>query len=108
MKHGAKNRSNTRKILNNTSGGVYVPVRVTVGDSGLCCCTCVTSEFRALICTPLCVDLHERAGPRSGSDVLFQTQIKYIKKYINRIKMHIYNTCAFFILFVFETNLNLI
>ena len=40
-------RVNTRYI--NSRGGVYVPcilhacqVRVTVGDSGLCCCTCVT------------------------------------------------------------------
>ena len=29
-------------------------VRVTAGDSGLCCCTCVTSFERSL--TPLCVD----------------------------------------------------
>ena len=52
-----------------TSGGVYVPckvvckVRVTIGDSGLCCYTCVCYVFRALIsslvhCTgnKLCVE----------------------------------------------------
>ena len=31
-------------------------VRVTIGDSGLCCCVCVTSVERQL--TPLCVDYH--------------------------------------------------
>ena len=42
-----------------TSGGVYVPlylhacqVKVTVGDSGLCCCTCYV--FRALINSLVC------------------------------------------------------
>ena len=42
------------------SGGVYVPciytqceVRVTVGDSGLCCCTSLCYVFRALITSPV-------------------------------------------------------
>ena len=44
-----------------TSGGVYVSCMymhtrwVTVGDSGFCCCACVTSFERWL--TPLCVDV---------------------------------------------------
>ena len=29
-------------------------MKITVGDSGLCCCTCVTYFVRQL--TPLCVD----------------------------------------------------
>ena len=37
-------------------------VRVTVGDSGLCCCTCVTY----LPCVSI---LHERSGPRSVSNL---------------------------------------
>ena len=53
--------TNTASILGCASGGVYVPciytacqVRITVGDSGLCCCVCVTSFEREL--TPLRVD----------------------------------------------------
>ena len=33
---------------------VFTRMRVTVGDSGLCCCTCVTYFERQL--TPLCAD----------------------------------------------------
>ena len=43
-------------------------VRVTVGDSGVCCCTCVTSFERSL--TPLCVEsVKQVAGLMSVMDV---------------------------------------
>ena len=42
-------------------------LRVTVGDSDLCCCVCVTSieRYNELPCVLI---LHERSGPRSVSD----------------------------------------
>ena len=58
-----------------TSGGVYEPynyllacqVRVTVGDSGLCCCVCLLSFERGL--TPLFGDRHRRSGSLSASEL---------------------------------------
>ena len=44
-----------------------MPVRVTVGDSGLCCCTCVLSANEL----PCVLILHKHSGPRSVSDQLY-------------------------------------
>ena len=55
-----------------TSGGVmylvftHKPVKVTVGDPGLCCCVYVMSFECSLI--PLCVDSVYNTGPTLGDD----------------------------------------
>ena len=53
-------------------------MRVTVGDSGLCCCTCVTSLERSL--ADLCVD----------SPIVLQTKV--FEKLLNRLTLNNYLT----------------
>ena len=66
--------------LNFSSGGVHnilclltCQVRVIVGDSGLCCCVCVTSFERKL--SPLCADSpHKSSFPLLSSRILGGTE----------------------------------
>ena len=61
-------------------------VRVTVGDSGLCCCSCVTCFERQL--TPLCVDFARALWASFCFRFVTSDTIYFLSFFVSRIIMH--------------------